>query len=94
VIYFGYKFGEEPLRSSNITDSNPFNSPQVREAMNLALDRDAIRQIVMRGHSIPTGVATPPFVNGWTEELDAYPARTTSGRARSWPRRAMRTASR
>ena len=74
VIYFGYRFGEEPLRSSNITDSNPFNNPLVREAMELALDRDAIRQVVMRGNSIPTGVANPPFVSGWTEELDAYPA--------------------
>jgi len=73
VIYFGYKFGEEPLRSSNVTDSNPFNSPLVREAMELALDRDAIMEVVMRGNSIPTGVATPPFVNGWTAELDAYP---------------------
>jgi peptide/nickel transport system substrate-binding protein len=74
VIYFGYRFGEEPLASSNITDSNPFNSPLVREAMELAIDRDAIQQVVMRGQSIPTGVANPPFVDGWTEELDAYPA--------------------
>ncbi len=74
VIYFGYRFGEEPLRSSNITDRNPFNDPLVREAMELAIDRDAIQQVVMRGQSVPTGVATPPFVNGWTEELDAYPA--------------------
>jgi peptide/nickel transport system substrate-binding protein len=74
IIYFGYKFGEEPLASSNITDSNPFNNPLVREAMELALDRDAIQQVVMRGQSIPTGIPTPPFVNGWTEELDAYPA--------------------
>lgn len=73
VIYFGYKFGDAPLKSSNITDSNPINNPKVREAMELALDRDAIQQVVMRGNSIPTGVATPPFVNGWTEELDAYP---------------------
>jgi peptide/nickel transport system substrate-binding protein len=74
IIYFGYKFGEEPLASSNITDSNPFNNPLVREAMELAIDRDAIQQVVMRGQSIPTGIPTPPFVNGWTEELDAYPA--------------------
>ncbi len=74
VIYFGYKFGEEPLRSSNITDSNPFNNPLVREAMELAIDRDAIQRVVMRGNSVPTGVAMPPFVNGWTEELNAYPA--------------------
>ncbi len=74
VIYFGYKFGDAPLKSSNVTDRNPFDDPRVREAMELAVDRDAIRQVVMRGQSIPTGVANPPFVNGWTEELDAYPA--------------------
>lgn len=74
VIYFGYKFGDAPLKSSNITDRNPINDPRVREAMELAIDRDAIKQVVMRGNSVPTGVANPPFVNGWTEELDAYPA--------------------
>jgi peptide/nickel transport system substrate-binding protein len=28
----------------------------------------------MRGQSTPTGVIMPPFVNGWTEDLDKYPA--------------------
>jgi peptide/nickel transport system substrate-binding protein len=74
VIYFGYKFGDAPLKSSNVTDKNPFNDPKVREAMALSIDRDAIKTVVMRGYSIPTGVATPPFVNGWTAELDKYPA--------------------
>ncbi|OYW59325.1 MAG: peptide ABC transporter substrate-binding protein [Rhodobacterales bacterium 12-65-15] len=74
VIYFGYKFGDAPLASSNITDRNPFNDPRVREAMELAVDRVAIQQVVMRGQSLPTGVANPPFVNGWTPELDAFPA--------------------
>jgi peptide/nickel transport system substrate-binding protein len=74
VIYFGYKFGDAPLKSSNVTDKNPFNDPKVREAMELALDREAIKRVVMRGQSIPTGVANPPFVNGWTPELDAFPA--------------------
>jgi len=73
VIYFGYKFGAAPLKSSNVTDKNPFDDPKVREAVHLSIDRDAIKQVVMRGQSIPTGVATPPFVNGWTAELDAYP---------------------
>lgn len=75
VIYFGYKMTEAPLASSNVTDKNPISDARVREAMELAIDRDAIKQVVMRGFSIPTGVATPPFVNGWTQELDAYPAR-------------------
>ncbi|GGE12306.1 peptide/nickel transport system substrate-binding protein [Gemmobacter megaterium] len=74
VIYFGYRFGDQPLKSSNVTDSNPFNNPLVREAVHLAVDRDAIQRVVMRGMSIPAGVAMPPFVNGWTKELDAYPA--------------------
>ncbi len=74
VIYFGYKFGDAPLKSSNVTDKNPFNDPKVREAMELAIDREAIKRVVMRGQSVPTGVATPPFVNGWTPELDAFPA--------------------
>ncbi|ARU01202.1 ABC transporter substrate-binding protein [Yoonia vestfoldensis] len=74
VIYFGYKFGDEPLASSNVTDSNPFNNPLVREAMELAIDREAIQAVVMRGQSIPTGIPNPPFVAGWTPELDAYPA--------------------
>ncbi|MEO3386475.1 ABC transporter substrate-binding protein [Mesorhizobium sp. CAU 1741] len=74
VIYFGYKFGDEPLKSSDVTDKNPFNDAKVREAMELAIDREAIQRVVMRGQSVPTGIATPPFVNGWTPELDAYPA--------------------
>jgi peptide/nickel transport system substrate-binding protein len=46
----------------------------VREAMNIAINRDAIKQVVMRGQSQPTGVIMPPFVNGWTPQLDEYPA--------------------
>jgi peptide/nickel transport system substrate-binding protein len=74
IIYFGYKFGDAPLKSSNVTDKNPFNDPKVLEAMELAIDREAIKRVVMRGQSVPAGVATPPFVNGWTPELDAFPA--------------------
>ncbi|RDE09959.1 ABC transporter substrate-binding protein [Pelagibacterium lacus] len=73
TIYFGYAMDDEPLISSNITDENPFANPLVREAMNIVVDRDAIRQVVMRGQSIPTCVNMPPFVSGWTEELDACP---------------------
>jgi peptide/nickel transport system substrate-binding protein len=74
TIYFGYAMDDEPLISSNITDENPFANPLVREAMELVVDREAIRQVVMRGQSIPTCVNMPPFVNGWTEELSACPA--------------------
>ena len=74
IIYFGYKLDDKPLKSSNVTDKNPFADPKVREAMELAIDREAIKRVVMRGQSVPAGVAMPPFVNGWTPELDAFPA--------------------
>jgi peptide/nickel transport system substrate-binding protein len=42
--------------------------------MNIAINRDAIQQVVMRGQSDPTGAMLPPPVAGWTEELEEYPA--------------------
>ena len=70
TIFFGLNVGAEDLESDNIDGKNPLANKQVRQAMNLAINRDAIRQVVMRGQSIPAGIIAPPFVNGWTEELD------------------------
>ncbi|WP_371156181.1 ABC transporter substrate-binding protein [Jannaschia sp. 2305UL9-9] len=71
TIFFGMDIGSEDLRSA---EGNPFSDARVREAMNMAINRDAIKQVVMRGQSQPTGVIMPPFVNGWTEALDAVPS--------------------
>ena len=38
---------------------------RVREAINLAIDRDALKRAVMRGQSIPSGIIAPAFVNGY-----------------------------
>lgn len=73
TIFFAYDMGSEKLRSANV-DDNPFAKPEVREALALTLDRIAIQKVVMRDQSLPTGVQMPPFVNGWTEALDAYEA--------------------
>ncbi|MCC5987242.1 MAG: ABC transporter substrate-binding protein [Pararhodobacter sp.] len=72
-IFFSYDMTSETLASTNV-DDNPFAHPEIREAMALALDRDAIRQVVMRGESQPSAAPLPPFVNGWTEEMHAYDA--------------------
>ena len=72
-IYFSYDMGSDKLRTAS-TDDNPFKKPEVREAFALALDRDAIKQVVMRGQSDPSGIALPPFANGWTEALNEYSA--------------------
>ena len=70
-IFFAYDVSSEKLASSNV-DDNPFAHADIREALALALDRDAIQQVVMRGQSQPSAAPLPPFVNGWTEELNAY----------------------
>ncbi len=72
-IFFSYDMTSERLASANV-DDNPFAKPEVREAMALVLDRDAIQQVVMRGQSQPSAAPLPPFVNGWTEEMHAYDA--------------------
>ena len=62
VIFFGLD-----------TVEGPTADVRVRRAMNMAINREAIKQVVMRGQSDPTGVIMPPFVNGWTEALNTVP---------------------
>ena len=73
TIFLGINVGDGDLVNDNVEGANPFAELRVRQAMNLAINREAIQQVVMRGQSTPTGVIVPPFVNGWTEALDAYP---------------------
>jgi peptide/nickel transport system substrate-binding protein len=73
VIFLGMQQGEDDLETDNVEGANPFADVRVRQAINTAVNRDAIRQVVMRGQSDPTGVIMPPFVNGWTEELNTVP---------------------
>jgi peptide/nickel transport system substrate-binding protein len=53
--------------------NGPTADLRVRQAMNIAINREAIKKVVMRDQSDPTGVIMPPFVNGWTPQLNAYP---------------------
>lgn len=79
TIFFGINSGDDDLANDNVDGKNPFADVRVRKAMNMAINRDAIEQVVMRGQSAPTGVIIPPFVNGWTEALDASPATDVEG---------------
>ncbi len=71
VIFFGMNMGAEDIEADNIDGKNPLADVKVRKAMSMAINRDAIQQVVMRGQSIPAGMIAPPFVNGWTAEMDA-----------------------
>ncbi|MBM7068166.1 ABC transporter substrate-binding protein [Actibacterium sp. 188UL27-1] len=71
VIFFGMNMGDEDLANDSVDGANPLSDVRVRQAMSMAINRDAIQQVVMRGQSQPAGMIAPPFVNGWTEERDA-----------------------
>jgi len=71
VIFFGMNMGDADLANDNVEGKNPLADLRVRRAMSMAINRDAIKQVVMRDQSQPAGVISPPFVNGWTAELDA-----------------------
>jgi peptide/nickel transport system substrate-binding protein len=73
-IFFGLDVASKDLKGDNVDGKNPFADKRVRQAMNMAINRAAIQKVVMRGESVPTGIIMPPFVNGWTKELDAAPA--------------------
>lgn len=71
VIFFGMNMGDADLTNDNVDGANPLSDVRVRRAMSMAINRDAIRQVVMRGQSDPAGMISPPFVNGWNEEMDS-----------------------
>jgi len=74
--------GDADLKNDNIDGKNPLADKRVRQAMSMAINRDAIKQVVMRGQSQPAGMISPPFVNGWSAEMDAS-SMTDVGKAKS-----------
>ena len=79
TIFLGFNIGDADLKWDDVEGKNPFSDVRVRRAMNMAINREVIQKIVMRGQSVPTGVIVPPFVNGWTEALDKAPAVDVEG---------------
>jgi peptide/nickel transport system substrate-binding protein len=73
VIFLSFNVGAEPLRSSDIRDRNPFANRTVRQAVNIAINRDAITRVVMRGQGAPIGYLGTRFINGHSAEIAAPP---------------------
>ncbi len=51
---------------------NPFNDLRVRQAFELAIDRDLINARIMRGLARPSGSLIAPDIAGYAAELDTY----------------------
>ncbi len=59
------------LKYSDVKGKNPFKDKRVREALNISVDREAIKRVTMRGLSIPASIMVAPGVNGHANDIDA-----------------------
>jgi len=73
TIFLGMNVGDVELASSTTKGRNPFADKRVRQAINMAINRQAIQRNVMHGQSIPTGIIASSMVNGYTRQLDQIP---------------------
>ncbi len=81
TIFLGMDQFRDELQYSSVKGRNPFKDKRVREAVQLAIDVNAIRTQVMRGLSVPSGVMFAPQVDGYPKDLDK-PARVDREKAR------------
>ena len=70
TIFLAMDQHNEELKYSNVKGRNPFKDLRVRKALNIAIDREAIKRVTMRGLSIPAGIMVPPGVQGWSKDID------------------------
>jgi peptide/nickel transport system substrate-binding protein len=70
TIFIGMDQFSDELKYSNIKGKNPFKDIRVRKALNLAVDREAIRRVTMRGLSIPAAIMVAPGVRGNEKDID------------------------
>ena len=70
TIFIAMDQNRDELQYSNVKGKNPFKDLRVRKALNMAVDREAIKRVVMRGMSIPAGIMVAPGVHGHSKDID------------------------
>ncbi len=79
TIFIGMDQWSDELKYSNVKGKNPFRDVRVRKALNMAVDREAIKKVTMRGLSIPAGIMVAPGVHGHSKEIDVVPKVDVAG---------------
>src|SRR5436853_1496064 len=70
TIFIGLDQQNDELKYSSVKGMNPFKDVRVRRALNLAVDREAIKKVTMRGLSLPAGIMVAPGVHGYAKDID------------------------
>ncbi|HEX9433771.1 MAG TPA: ABC transporter substrate-binding protein [Burkholderiales bacterium] len=73
TIFIGLDQYNDELKYSNVKGKNPMKDLRVRRALNMAVDREAIKKVTMRGLSIPAGIMVAPGVHGYSKDIDLVP---------------------
>src|SRR5258706_6400982 len=69
TIFIGLDQYSDELKYSNVKGKNPLKDLRVRRALNMAVDREAIKKVTMRGLSIPAGIMVAPGVHGYSKDI-------------------------
>jgi peptide/nickel transport system substrate-binding protein len=70
TIFIGLDQHSDELKYSSVKGKNPFKDIRVRRALNISVDREAIRRVTMRGLSLPAAIMVAPGVNGHSPDID------------------------
>jgi peptide/nickel transport system substrate-binding protein len=70
TIFIGMDQHNDELKYSSVKGKNPFKDIRVRKALNMAVDREAIRKVTMGGLSVPAGIMVAPGVHGHSKAID------------------------
>jgi peptide/nickel transport system substrate-binding protein len=74
VIMFGFANAAEKLKyGADAGKPNPFLDKRVRQAVNAAVNVDAIVQAIMRGSAEPVSQLVSPLMRGYSKSLSARP---------------------
>jgi peptide/nickel transport system substrate-binding protein len=70
TIFIGLDQHNNELKYSDVKGKNPFKDIRVRKALNISVDREAIRRVTMRGLALPAAIMVAPGVHGHSPDLD------------------------
>ena len=74
TIFLGFDQHRDELLDMPGSGKNPFKDARVRKAFYQAIDINAIKRVVMRNASTPTGLMIAPGINGFQEDMnDRFP---------------------
>ena len=79
TIFIGMDQHSAELKYSSVKGKNPFKDMRVRKALNVAVDRETIKRVTMRGLSIPAAIMVAPGVHGHSGDIDKVAAADAAG---------------